>query len=137
MLSAYVDNELSVDEQKTLMNHVIGCAACAKELDYMKGTKKLFLVKQVQEPAEFFETRLYNRIENYRQPAIFVPLLQKLVPAIALVLLLVTGYIGYSRLSTKVPVAVIEEPAVFVSQTEYDKQIVDKFEEDLLEEFYS
>ncbi len=65
LLSAYADNELSKEDKDFIDEHVKSCKSCLNELEYYKKINKLLLYnKENVEPAPFFETRLFSRINQ-------------------------------------------------------------------------
>lgn len=64
LLSAYVDHELTKEEEGFVLEHLKKCQGCFHELKYLERTKKLFAYKEKIEPKPFFETRLLNRLRK-------------------------------------------------------------------------
>jgi anti-sigma factor RsiW len=136
MLSAYFDGELKPEEEKTVIEHLKSCGSCAGELEYLKQTRKLFARTERIEPGPFFETRLFNRIEESRE-TIWSPLshfrvLRRLIPAFAAVAVIVLGvFIRGQFISRSVDKDLILTDMLYDSETEKN------FKSELSEIYYN
>jgi len=132
LLSAYLDQEITQDEEKKLLNHLKTCLDCARELKYLKQMKRIFLLKEKKEPQEFFETRLFARIKNKGKQPIrraYFPVFRKSILAVLIFFLLVVGLLNYKNFFYPRPTEVISDLLI-------DTQLEDDFEEELLEIYY-
>ncbi len=132
LLSTYLDQEIKKDEEVKLLEHLKTCSGCSKELEYLKQTKRIFLLKERKEPPEFFETRLFERIKDKeRQPKwqVYFPVFKKSVPVVLVFFLLILGLINYRKFFYRQSMEITSGLLIDV-QTEED------FEEELLEIYY-
>jgi len=132
LLSAYLDQEITKDEEKKLLNHLKTCSGCTRELEYLKQIKGIFLLKEKKEPEEFFETRLLARIKNKGKQPIwqaYFPVFKKAVLVIFIFFLLIVGTVNYKKFF-------YHRPAEIVSDLLIDTQLEGNFEEELLEIYY-
>ena len=131
LLSAYLDGEIKKEEEKKLLEHLKTCSGCSKELEYLKQTKKMFLLKERKEPQEFFETRLFERIKNREeQPKwqAYFPAFKKAVPVFLVFFLLIFGLVKYKKF--------FYSKGGVTSDLLVDAQTEENFEEELLEIYY-
>jgi len=132
LLSAYLDQEITKDEEKKLLNHLKTCADCARELEYLKQIKGIFLLKEKKEPEEFFETRLFARIKNKGKqgiPQAYFRVFKKSILVILIFFLLIVGWINYKKFFYHRPTEIISDLLIDVGSEE-------NFEEELLEIYY-
>jgi len=132
LLSAYLDQEITQDEEKKLLNHLKTCLDCARELKYLKQMKRVFLLKEKKEPQEFFETRLFARIRSKRERLAwraYLPVFKKSILAVLIFFLLVVGLLNYRNF-------LYHRPAEIISDLLIDTEIEENFEEELLEIYY-
>jgi len=132
LLSAYLDQEITKDEEEELLEHLEKCADCARELDYLKGIKKVFLLKEKKEPQEFFETRLLARIKDIEKQPVsgaFFPVFKKSILAALFFFLLIVGLLNYRNFF-------YQRPAEIISDLLIDTELEENFEEELLEIYY-
>ena len=133
LLSAYLDQEITQDEEKKLLEHLETCSACARELKYLKQTKRMFLLKEKKEPQEFFETRLFARIKNKGKQPIwqaYFPVFKKSISVILIFFLLIVGLVNYKKFFYPRPTEIISDLLI-------DAESEENFEEELLEMYYS
>ncbi|MDH5468783.1 MAG: zf-HC2 domain-containing protein [Candidatus Aminicenantes bacterium] len=131
-LSAYIDQEITKDEQEKLLEHLKTCSACTRELKYLKQMKRIFLLKEKKEPQEFFETRLFARIRSKRERLAwraYLPVFKKSILAVLIFFLLVVGLLNYRNF-------LYQRPAEIISDLLIDTEIEENFEEELLEIYY-
>jgi len=132
LLSAYLDQEITRDEEKRLLEHLETCSACTRELEYLKQTKRIFLLKEKKEPQEFFETRLFARIRSKRKRLAwhaYLPVFKKSILAVLIFFLLIAGWVNYKKFFYPRPTEVISDLLI-------DTQSEENFEEELLEIYY-
>jgi predicted anti-sigma-YlaC factor YlaD len=132
LLSAYLDQEITQDEEKKLLEHLETCSACTRELEYLKQTKRIFLLKGKKEPQEFFETRLFARIKNKGKQPIwraYFPVFRKSILVILIFFLLIVGLVNYKKFFYPRPTEIISDLLI-------DTQSEENFEEELLEIYY-
>jgi len=132
LLSAYLDQEITQDEEEKLLEHLKKCADCARELEYLKGIKRVVLLKERKEPQEFFETRLFERIKNKRKELMwraYLPVFKKSILAVLIFFLLIVGLLNYKNFFYPRPTEVISDLLIDVESEE-------NFEEELLEIYY-
>jgi len=101
LLSAYLDQEITKDEEKKLLNHLQTCPDCARELEYLKQVKRIFVLKGKREPRQFFETRLFERIRNKgKQPLrqAYFPVFKRSLVVILIFFSLILGWVSYKKL---------------------------------------
>ncbi|NIM03837.1 hypothetical protein GTN66_06810 [bacterium] len=132
LLSAYIDQEITKDEERKLLEHLETCTVCARELEYLEQIKRIFLLKERKEPQEFFETRLFSRIKDIRKrPAwrAYLPVFKKSILVVLIFFLLIAGWVSYKNFfyfrGTEV-----------TSDLLMDTQLERNFEEELLEIYY-
>jgi hypothetical protein len=63
-LPAYLDGELSADDQKIVADHLAACASCRRTLEDMKKAQVLLRNLDEVEPPPFFEQRIMARIRE-------------------------------------------------------------------------
>ena len=132
LLSAYLDQEITQDEEKKLLNHLKTCLDCARELKYLKQMKRVFLLKEKKKPQEFFETRLFARIRSKRERLAwraYFPVFKKSISVILFFFLLILGWVNYKKFFYPRPIEVISDLLI-------DTQLEENFEEELLEIYY-
>lgn len=132
LLSAHLDGEITKDEEKKLLEHLKKCADCARELEYLKEIKKVFILKERKEPQEFFETRLFARIKNKGMQPIrrrYFSVFRKSILVILIFFLLIVGWASYKNFFYPRPTEVISDLLM-------DTQLEENFEEELLEIYY-
>ncbi len=132
LLSAYLDREITKDEEEKLLEHLKKCADCTRELEYLKEIKKVFLLKERKEPQEYFETRLFARIKDRRKPPVwrvYLPVFKKSILAFLIFFLLAVGLLKYKNFFYQRPTEVISDLLI-------DTQLEENFEEELLEIYY-
>jgi len=132
LLSAYLDQEITKDEQEKLLEHLKTCSVCTRELKYLKQMKRIFLLKEKKEPQEFFETRLFARIRSKRKRLAwraYLPVFKKSILAVLIFFLLVVGLLNYKKFF-------YPRPAEIISDLLIDTEIEENFEEELLEIYY-
>ncbi|MFQ5867284.1 MAG: anti-sigma factor family protein [bacterium] len=132
LIPAYVDQEITKDEEKKLLNHLKTCAGCTRELEYLKQIKGIFLLKEKKEPEKFFETRLFARIKNegkQRIPQAYFAVFKKSILVVLIFFLLIVGWINYKKLF-------YHRPSEIISDLLIDVQSEESFEEELLEIYY-
>jgi len=132
LLSAYLDQEITKDEEKKLLNHLKTCADCARELEYLKQIKGIFLLKEKKEPEEFFETRLFTRIKDKRKQPIwhaYFPVFKKSILVVLIFFLLIVGWVNYKKFFYHRPTEIISDLLI-------DVEAEENFEEELLEIYY-
>ena len=132
LISAYLDQEITKDEEKKLLNHLKTCADCARELEYLKQIKGIFLLKEKKEPEEFFESRLFTRIENNGKQRIwhaYFPVFKKSILVVLIFFLLIVGWVNYKKFFYHRPTEIISDLLI-------DVEAEENFEEELLEIYY-
>jgi len=132
LLSAYLDQEIRKDEEEKLLEHLKKCVDCARELEYLKEIKKVFLLKERREPQEFFETRLFARIRNKRKQLLwraYFPVFKKSIFVVLIFFLLIVGLVNYKNFFYHRPTDIISDLLI-------DTQLEENFEEELLEIYY-
>jgi len=130
--SAYLDQEITKDEEKKLLNHLKTCPDCARELEYLKQIKGIFLLKGKREPLEFFETRLFERIKNKAKQPIwqaYFPVFKRSIVVILIFFSLILGWVSYKKLF-------YHRTTEIISDLLLDEQSDENFEEALLETYY-
>ncbi len=132
LLSVYLDQEITKDEEKKLLEHLKTCPDCARELEYLKEIKKVLLLKERKEPQEFFETRLLARIKNKGKQLIwqaYFPVFKKSILVVLIFFLLIVGLVNYKKFFYHRPTEIISDLLI-------DTQLEENFEEELLEIYY-
>jgi hypothetical protein len=132
LLSAYLDREIAKEEEEKLLDHLKKCADCARELEYLKGIKKVFLLKERKEPREFFETRLLARIKDIEKQPVsgaFFPVFKKSILVALIFFLLIVGLLNYKNFF-------YQRRAEIISDLLIDTELEENFEEELLEIYY-
>lgn len=132
LLSAYLDQEITNEEEEKLLEHLKKCADCARELEYLKEIKKVLLLKERKRPQEFFETRLFARIKDKRKQPVwraYFPVFKKSILVVLIFFLLIVGLLNYKNFFYPRPTEVISDLLI-------DTQLEDDFEEELLEIYY-
>jgi predicted anti-sigma-YlaC factor YlaD len=132
LLSTYVDQEITEDEEKKLLNHLKTCGDCARELEYLKQIKRIFILKEKKEPQEFFETRLFERIKNKAKQPIrraYFPVFKRSIVVISIFFLLIVGWVNYKKLF-------YHRKTEITSDLLVDEQSDENFEEELLATYY-
>jgi len=133
LLSAYLDQEITKDEEKKLLNHLKTCADCARELEYLKQIKRIFVIKGKREPREFFETRLFEHIKNKAKQPIrraYFPVFRRTVVVISILFLVIAGWVNYKKLFYHKTTEIISDLLV-------DDETDENFQEELLVTYYS
>lgn len=132
LLSAYLDGEVTKDEEEKLLEHLEKCADCSRELEYLKEIKKVFLLKEKRKPEEFFETRLFARIKDKRKQLVwqaYFPVVKKSILVVLIFFLLMVGLLNYKNFF-------YQRRAEVTSDLLIDTQWEENFEEELLEIYY-
>jgi len=132
LLSTYLDQEITQEEEEKLLEHLETCSACTRELKYLKQMKRIFLLKEKKEPQEFFETRLFARIKNKGIQPIrwgYFSVFRKSIPVILIFFLLILGWVNYKNFFYHRPTEIISDLLIDVESEE-------NFEEELLEIYY-
>ena len=132
LLSAYLDREITKDEEEKLVEHLQKCADCSRELEYLKEIKKVFLLKEKREPEEFFETRLFARIKDKRKQPVwqaYFPVFKKSILAVLIFFLLTVGLLNYKNIFYQRRTEVTSDLLI-------DTQREENFEEELLGIYY-
>jgi len=132
LLSTYLDEEITKDEEEELSKHLKTCSGCARELEYLKDIKRVFFLKEKKEPSEFFETRLFAYIKDRGKQSLWERYLRAFKKPILLVLiffLLTVGLLNYKKFF-------YQRPAELTSDLLIDTQLEENFEEELLAVYY-
>jgi len=132
LLSAYLDQEITEDEEEKLLKHLQACSGCARELEYLKQIKRLFLLKEKKEPEEFFETRLFARIKDKeRQPIwqVYLPAFKKSILVVLISFLLIVGFLNYKKFFYQRPTEVVSDLLI-------ETRLEENFEEEILAIYY-
>jgi len=132
LLSAYLDQEITKDEEKELFEHLKTCSGCASELEYQKNIKRIFLLKERKEPEEFFETRLFTRIKDKEKQPIwqaYLPAFKKSIFVVLIFILLIVGFLNYKKFSYQRRTEVISDLLI-------DAQGEENFEGEVLAIYY-
>ena len=132
LLSAYIDGEVTKEEEKKLLEHIKVCPACSREFENLRKIKNLFLLMEQKKPIEFFETRLFARMKERESKSglqVFGQLVKKLALAFLILFLLILGILNIGRFFHK-------EPNGSVSTLLTDQKIEDDFDKTLLEIYY-
>ncbi len=74
-LSAFVDNELTIEEELKLKQHLRKCAKCMRELEEMKGVWNLIGEIDDIEPSPYFWDVLHTKLLSQRK-SLFVKLVE-------------------------------------------------------------
>lgn len=74
-LSAFVDNELTIEEELKLKQHLGKCAKCMRELEEMKGVWNLIGKIDDIEPSPYFWDVLHTKLLSQRK-SLFVKLVE-------------------------------------------------------------
>jgi len=133
LLSAYLDREITKDKEKELLNHLNTCVDCARELEYLKQIKRMFILKGKKEPQEFFETRLLELIKNKRKQLIwqsYFPVIKRTIVVILIFFLIIAGWVNYKKL-------LYHRTTETISDLLVDEEIDENFQEELLVTYYS
>jgi predicted anti-sigma-YlaC factor YlaD len=133
LLSAYLDQEITKSEEEELLNHLKSCADCARELEYLKQLKGIFILKEKKEPREFFETRLFELIKNKRKQLIwqsYLPVIKRTIMVTLIFFLVIVGWVSYKKLFYPRTTEIVSDLLV-------DEQSDENFEEELVETYYS
>jgi len=132
LLSAYLDQEITKEEEEKLLEHLKKCADCARELEYLKEIKKVLLLKERREPQEFFETKLFERIKDKSKELMwraYLPVFKKSILVFLMFFLLVAGLLNYRNFFYQRRTEVTSDLLI-------DTQWEENFEEELLEIYY-
>ncbi|MFB0526133.1 MAG: anti-sigma factor [bacterium] len=132
LLSAYLDQEITKDEEEELLEHLGKCADCTRELEHLKKIKKVFLLKKRKEPQEFFETRLLARIKDIEKQPVsgaFFPVFKKSIIVALIFFLLIVGLLNYKNFFYHKLTGITSDVLI-------DRQLEENFEEELLEIYY-
>lgn len=132
LLSAYLDEEITKEEEEKLLEHLKKCADCARELEYLKEIRKVFLLKEKRKPEEFFETRLFARIKDKRKQLVwqaYFPVFKKSILVVLIFFLLTVGLLNYKNFF-------YQRRSEVTSDLLIDTQLEENFEEELLEIYY-
>ena len=108
MISPYVDDELTADEETLFTSHVADCPACKKEVDEVQSVRRLFASVERSEAPPGFATRVMAHLEEAEEAGLFSrlrrlfvvrPLFLRTVEiAFALVIMLIGMCVGeYAR----------------------------------------
>jgi negative regulator of sigma E activity len=101
-LSAYIDNELSVNEETLIIQHLNTCRKCKQELDLLlQEQAQLAQLKPIKISSDF-NAKLWQRIRNedsHRSASIMDILLGKLVPIPAIFAVLLVLFSWFSTFS--------------------------------------
>ncbi len=133
LLSAYLDQEITKDEEKKLLNHLQTCADCTRELEYWKQVKRIFVIKGKREPREFFETRLFERIENKGKQPIrqaYFPVFKRWIVVILILFSLILGWVSYKKLFYHRTTEIMPDLLIGIDSEE-------NFEEEILLTYYA
>lgn len=102
-LSAYVDRELTPDEQFALRAHLSECTQCREEEQELRVVKALLGRTLTPEPSPDFAERLVAQLRQEQRPIAHVPFSRRWMPALgygvaaAAAMLLTLAYINPSR----------------------------------------
>jgi len=133
LLSAYLDQEITKDEEKKLFNHLNTCADCSRELEYLKQIKRIFLLKGKREPREFFETRLFERIKNKAKQSIwqaYFPVFKRSLVVILISFSLILGWVSYKKFFYHRTTEIMPDLLIGIDSEE-------NFEEEILQAYYA
>jgi len=72
-LSAFIDNELTIEEEFKLKRHLAMCSECMRELEEMRGVWNLMDKIDDIEPSPYFWNVLYSKLISQRK-SLFTPL---------------------------------------------------------------
>ncbi|MCJ7645584.1 zf-HC2 domain-containing protein [bacterium] len=131
--SAYLDQEITKDEEKKLLNHLKTCPDCARELEYLKQIKGIFLLKGKREPREFFETRLFERIKNKGKQPIrlaYFPVFKRSLVVILIFFSLILGWVSYKKFFYHRTTEITPDLLIGIESEE-------NFEEEILQAYYA
>ncbi len=99
MINAYVDNELSEQEGKTIESHLQLCKECSEELQSLRKWKSLAAAQPPFEVNPYFLTRMKARIHeqttNVWQP--FIDEAKRLLPLFSIIVLALMLYFVVGR----------------------------------------
>jgi len=132
LLSSYLDQEITKDEEKKLLQHLQTCPDCARELEHLEKIKRIFLLKERKEPREFFETRLFEHIKNRTKQPVwrsYFPVFRRTVVVILVLFLVIVGWVNYRKLF-------YPRTTEIISDLLLDEEINENFEQELLEAYY-
>jgi len=132
LLSAYLDQEIGKDEEEELLEHLKTCSGCARELEYLKDIKRIFLLREKKEPEEFFETRLFTRIKDReKQPIwqVYLPAFKKSIFVVLIFFFLIVGFLNYKKFFYQRRTEVISDLLT-------DTQVEENFEGEVLAIYY-
>jgi len=133
LLSAYLDQEITKDEEKKLLNHLQTCVDCSRELEYLKRVKRIFVIKGKREPREYFETRLFERIKNKGKQPIwraYFPVFKRPIVVILIFFSLILGWVSYKRLFYHRTTEIMPDLLIGIDSEE-------NFEEEILLTYYA
>ncbi|MDD2889327.1 MAG: zf-HC2 domain-containing protein [bacterium] len=111
LIQAFVDNELSSDEQKILDSHIKECQDCKTELENATILNKLLKdnIKKVDLPP-YFEAKLWARIEREKSRKFSFA---KLIPiTVSLICVIFVAVFSFPHLKTGKPDIYIVSPEV-------------------------
>ncbi len=117
-LTPYFNNELSVEQNKTIKNHLKNCESCYNLYSELKTTYDLIEKKETLKPNPFLYTRINQQlinIKNKENQSIFIPVYKKVLQTVLLsfvILIAVGGGIKLGSLSR-----IQQEKQLLVSQT--------------------
>lgn len=113
MISPYVDDELTADEETLFTSHVADCPACKKEVDEVQSVRRLFASVERSEAPPGFATRVMAHLEEAEEAGLFSrlrrlfvvrPLFLRTVEiAFALVIMLIGMWSGNMLVADRTP----------------------------------
>lgn len=67
-LSAYIDGELSADDQESMARHIDSCDVCRNELSLLRETDMLLSGLDAVSPSESFDRDFWKKLEASTRP---------------------------------------------------------------------
>jgi len=126
LIDRYFDGELEVSAEKEMSAHICGCPQCKKRIEILKTVKGSLKSGAPLKAGDEFTSQIMEKIENrFTSGWIFNvrPLALKLVPAAAMVLLIL-GLISFSGLFEERAVS-LEEVLLSGNYTSNEKIVLE------------
>jgi|GEM_PF-2365188 predicted anti-sigma-YlaC factor YlaD len=123
-INAYIDNELTAEEQKVVAGHILGCEYCRKEYDSLKRVNALLNEYHQEDLPQSLKNRLYSIPEQQGgfRKGYSVPRKLAVLPTAAAILLTLFSalFLGRTFLAQTPDSAYLDEDYQLAQSSFYD-----------------
>jgi hypothetical protein len=94
-----IENSLTAEEEKSLLQHLISCSSCKTHYDYLLKVDKLVNEEKLQDVSPYFYTKLSGRLESVIIPEriklrpVWIKVVQGSIVAIIIIAAFIFGFV--------------------------------------------